>query len=399
MHIAILGFIATRDLLPASAIHPSYPKGREGAPLITNLIKAYLNMGHRVLAITHDDTLSADEPSFILEDGLLTYVVVPCRQRIFRPNGKRIGRNLDFYRFERRRMREILDRFQPEVVHAHWTYEFAMAALSYTSNAIITIHDNAQVIFNYVRTLNRFFLLLMARQVFRKGLWFTAVSPYMADSVSHWASQKVLVVPNPVTLPDQLGEPAPVTKPIISVVVNGWDDRKNNINALLSFKALLQRHPNAELWAMGTAFEPGKEAEVFCREQGISNVVFMGTTKYSTVLENISRSTFVLHSSLEESFGMVLVEAMSYGIPVVAGKDSGAVPWVVQDGGLLVDVTKVEAMTEAMHQLLTDAALYRRLSQQGLEMVRARFPLETVARQYLEIYQTYGVTESAAVLA
>ena len=33
---------------------------------------------------------------------------------------------------------------------------------------------------------------------------------------------------------------------------------------------------------------------------------------------------------------MVLVEAMAYGVPVVAGQASGAVPWVTADGGLLV---------------------------------------------------------------
>ena len=98
----------------------------------------------------------------------------------------------------------------------------------------------------------------------------------------------------------------------------------------------------------------------------------------------------VLHTSLEESFGMVLVEAMSYGVPVVAGKYSGAVPWVVEDGGLLVDVSNLDEIVEASHQLLSDQALYQKISRRALEVVQQRFPIQKIADDYLELYQKYG---------
>lgn len=356
--------------------------------MISNLIKEYIARGHRVLAITIDPEMDDDEVPYVYTDDSLTYVVAPSRKRIFRPNGRRMGRVADFYRFERNHILAILQQYKPDVIHAHWTYEFALAALAYTPNALITVHDNARTILSYIRTLERVFMLLLARYVLKKGRWFTAVSPYMANSIRKWVSSDVHVVGNPITIPRANPRVAIPAKPIISLIVNGWEKRKNTGNALLAFKALQQRHPQAILWAIGNVFEPDGPAAAFCRQHGIdtSNMVFYGSLPYASVLEKIAESTLVMHTSLEESFGMVLAEAMSYGVPVVAGKFSGAVPWVVQEGGLLVDVTNVDEVAAAADKLLSDPVLYVRLSEQAIEAIRTRFSIETIADQYLYLY-------------
>ena len=388
MYIGVLAPIATNDLLPPAERGPRpYPQGRAGAPLISNLIREYVARGHRVLAVTLDDELADDAPPFVHEGPGLTYVVVPARRRTFRPNGRRPGRTADFFWFERKGMAAVLRQFRPEVVHAHWTYEYALAGLAYDPQTLVTVHDNALIIFRYVRTLNRLFHLLLARYVFRKGHRFTAVSPYMAATVQPWTKAPVAVVPNPVVIPARArAAKAPLARPVISMIVNGWDDRKNSTSALLAFRAVRQQHPEAVLWGMGTAFVPGEEAAAFCRQHGIAGVVFMGPTPHAQVLENIAASTLVLHASLEESFGMVLAEAMAYGVPVVAGRASGAVPWVVEDGGLLVDVADAAAIAAAVNRLLADAPLYEQLSARAVAIVAERFPLAKIADQYLALY-------------
>jgi len=397
MYIGVLGPIATNDLLLlAEQDGRSYPAGRAGAPLVSDLIREYLARGHRVLALTLDDQLADEAPPFVHEGPNLTYVVVPSRSRTFRPNGRRPGRTADFFRFERQQLLAQLRRYRPAVVHAHWTYEFALAGLAYDPQTLVTVHDNALIILSYVRTLNRVFHLLMARYVFRKGRCFTAVSPYMAASVQRWTKALVQVVPNPVVIPARVSlTKAPLDRPVISMVVNGWDDRKNSKNALLAFRAVQRQHPQAVLWAMGTAFEAGGEAAAFCDQQGISHVIFLGPTPHAAVLERIAASTLVLHASLEESFGMVLAEAMAYGVPVVAGQASGAVPWVVADGGLLVDVTSAAAIAEAVHRLLSDAPLYARLSARAVAIVAERFPLAKIADQYLGLYASLNEATEA----
>ncbi|QJD80463.1 glycosyltransferase family 4 protein [Spirosoma rhododendri] len=387
MYIAIAAPIATNDLLVGldPATLRTFPKGRAEAPLVSHLIQELLRQGHRVLAITTDRMLDDDEPPFVYEQGNLTYVVAPSRQRIFRLNGKRLGRTADFFRVERKHILNILRQYKPDVVHGHWTYEFAMAAMAYDPNSLITIHDNARLILKYIPTLERLFMLGMARYVFHKGRRFTAVSPYTARSVQPWTSARIQVVPNPVVMP-VLDEVIKPNHPVITMAANGWAKHKNLEIALLAFKQVQQRHPDAVLWAYGTAFEPGKQADDFCRKHAIPNVRLFGLTPHQTMLQGIAQSNLVLHTSVEESFGMVPAEAMACGIPVVAGQLS-AVPWVVGEGGLLVDVTDPTAIAAAVDRLLTDPALAQSLGQKARASIASRFDLKKVTDQYLALYE------------
>ncbi len=388
MHIAIAAPIATADLLVDldPAVRRSFPEGRAEAPLISHLILELLRQGHRALAITTDRNLDDDQPPFVYEQGQLTYVVAPSRQRIFRPNGKRPGRTADFFRVERKHILAILRQYKPEVVHAHWTYEFAMAAMAYDPDALITVHDNARLILKYIPTLERLFMLGMARYVFRKGRRFTAVSPYTAQSVQPWTSARIQVVPNPVMMPN-LDEAVRPAHPVIAMAVNGWALHKNLETALLAFKTIQQQHPDAVLAGYGTAFEPGKQADDFCQKHAITNVQFLGLTPHQAMLQGMAQSDLVLHTSIEESFGMVPAEAMACGVPVVAGQRSGAVPWVVGEGGLLVDVTDAGAIAAAVDRLLTDRPLAQSIARKAQASVADRFNLTQVTAQYMALYE------------
>jgi glycosyltransferase involved in cell wall biosynthesis len=89
---------------------------------------------------------------------------------------------------------------------------------------------------------------------------------------------------------------------------------------------------------------------------------------------------------LEESFGVVLIEAMSYGVPVVGGINSGGVPWVIHDERLLVDVTKHEEITHELLELFADTANYQQISTQGYTNVLTRFSSKSVVDAYLDYY-------------
>jgi glycosyltransferase involved in cell wall biosynthesis len=85
---------------------------------------------------------------------------------------------------------------------------------------------------------------------------------------------------------------------------------------------------------------------------------------------------FVLPSTCREAFGMVIIEAMAMGRPVVATA-TGGIPEVVRDGinGILVEPGDPAGLADAVSRLLDDDALSRRLAAEG----RA-----TVERQYSE---------------
>ena len=101
-----------------------------------------------------------------------------------------------------------------------------------------------------------------------------------------------------------------------------------------------------------------------------------------------SIATIFVHPSLEESFGLVLVEAINAGLPVVAGENSGAVPWVLANGeaGILVDVKRPEAIARGIAQLLDDENATRAIVGRAQEHVAKNFSSEAVCEAYLASY-------------
>ncbi len=85
---------------------------------------------------------------------------------------------------------------------------------------------------------------------------------------------------------------------------------------------------------------------------------------------------------------MAIVEAMALGVPVVVGKDSGAPPWLVDEGqaGVLVDVEDAESVADGILSLLQDGSYWQRLSHAAWERAGDVFRLRGSVDRYLELY-------------
>lgn len=87
-----------------------------------------------------------------------------------------------------------------------------------------------------------------------------------------------------------------------------------------------------------------------------------------------------------EQFGRVLVEAMACGVPVV-GSDSGEIPHVIGEAGLIFPEGEAAALAGQLQRLAADAALAADLRRRGRERVWARFTQAQVARETYAAYQ------------
>lgn len=101
-------------------------------------------------------------------------------------------------------------------------------------------------------------------------------------------------------------------------------------------------------------------------------------------------AVLVLPSVTEaESFGMVLVEAMACGTPVV-GSRVGGIPYVVEDGrtGLLVPPGDPGALADACRRLLEDGVLADRLGEAGLRTARERYAWDGLLARYVDLFRS-----------
>jgi glycosyltransferase involved in cell wall biosynthesis len=118
---------------------------------------------------------------------------------------------------------------------------------------------------------------------------------------------------------------------------------------------------------------------------------FIGRVPYDRLLNELADSDILIHPSLEETFGMSVAEAMALGIPVIGGAHSGAVPWVVGEGGALTDVTSPAAIEQATLELLDNPLRYRAAAEAAQARVRNCFTGDRVAEAYDASYRQIAV--------
>ena len=86
----------------------------------------------------------------------------------------------------------------------------------------------------------------------------------------------------------------------------------------------------------------------------------------------------VVPSRYERGFGLVAIEAMARGVPVIASR-SGALPEVVDSAGILVDSQQPDQIVDAVMRLINEPGLAARLAQLGSERHRTRFSVASFA--------------------
>ncbi|MDT7522964.1 glycosyltransferase family 4 protein [Rhodoferax sp. TBRC 17198] len=398
MHIGLVGPIATADikhLLDGDITR--LPKGYAGGPLLATLITELLARGHTVSAftLTNDLPLKTDAAvTAIGADNRFSLHYVPMRPKAWRPNGWLPGRIMDFFRFEIQGLKRAILERKPEVLHAHWVYEFALAAIDTGLPHVITCHDSPLTIAKLnsrsrpTHSLYRWLRVLMARKTFKSAKLVTAVSPYMRDEVQGMTKTPIQVVSNPVDdLAIELSAIRDIdNRPAIAMICNGWTAWKNPEPGLVAFNKLLGRVPAASLHLYGNDFGAGQIAEKWCKAKGIEkNMKFHGAVPHKQLLHSLAKHDLLLHTSLEESFGMALAEAMAMGCPVVGGEESGAVPWVLNNCGVLCDIKDENDIYRAL-MIAIDPENYKELAKKSIANASDRFTTSVIVDGYTKAY-------------
>lgn len=169
------------------------------------------------------------------------------------------------------------------------------------------------------------------------------------------------------------------------------DPKKNTVNTFKAYSLYLKeskiRRPLLVAdYSPARAKASAEEAQ--CPEI-LSNMILPGYIP-NTDLPSVYNSAFAfLYTSLRESFGIPLLEAMACGTPVVSSNTS-AIPEVAGNGALLVDPTEPRLIADALLNLERDAELLQKTRAYGLERVK-NFSWENTARGVVDIYHEIGI--------
>lgn len=376
--IGIVGPISPRSVADGLGVRcGSLPAGMGGVP-VTSLVVALARSSYPVIVYS----LSPDVTDYA------TVTVGPVRMHFgpYRPRAR--TRAADFFGVERAAIKRFVRDDPADVIHAHWTYEFALGALSARPDAVVTVHDWSPAILAKSRDAYRFIRFLMDRKCIARTRQLTCVSPYIAELLKR-AGHDADVVPNMVSVDAMEMRPSRHRAARRILAANaGWGRRKNVEPLLLAFSRIRRTAPDAELLLCGADYGPGEVAEQWASSHDLSDGVrFLGAVDHPDLLDLLRKVDLFVHPSLEESFGLVLAEAMAQGTPVIGGLASGAVPWVLGDAGLLVDVSDPSAIADAIGKILGDDDLWLHYSRSGRANVESRFSESAVVESYLTVYR------------
>lgn len=304
-----------------------------------------------------------------------------------------------------------LTRDQCDILHAHinspMTVDFtafssrlvqAPLVITYHADALITdIAEKTPVFHRWLSQiywLSRHFAANIAKHIIVTSPIYLESSPFLQRY-----RDKTSVIPacvNPYYL-SPLDDTAKAKKkfgfnpdePLILFV--GRFVPYKGLNVLLhAFTRIRQYTPSVQLAIVGT----GPQLEVLhqlCQKHGISKAVhFPGVLPRKLLRDMYSACDIcVLPSrSRSEAFGIVLLEAMARGKPVVA-THVGGIPYVVKDRetGLLVPPYDPVPLADAINQLLNDPKKRHQLGRAGRKHVQANFTREPITQTLEMLYQ------------
>jgi glycosyltransferase involved in cell wall biosynthesis len=161
-------------------------------------------------------------------------------------------------------------------------------------------------------------------------------------------------------------------------------EQKDHATLLRGFARVHAEHPETQLAILGWG-PLESETRALARELGIDAALTLPGRMEPR--DWLLRADVFAHSSAWEGFGLVLLEAMLAGLPVVATAVSAVPEIVTAETGILVPPGDEQAFGHALGELVSDARLRRRLGAAGRARARAEFSVDRMAARTLGVYE------------
>jgi glycogen synthase len=305
-----------------------------------------------------------------------------------------------------RGLHAALDRDRPDLVHAHTygTNQVAVARRHYRRHGtpyVLTAH------FHPIWSIEGGWVRRRIRGFYDRSLAGPTLRDARAVIVQTRAEERLvrslgLPLPPVVIVPpgyspraSELADPATfrahfqITAPFV-LFVGRLASNKGLVDLTEAFALLASKDPSAHLVLIGE--DGGMRASVIERSRSLGlseRVHVLGHVEDARLVDSAYRAArvFVLPSEYE-AFGLVLLEALAEGAPIVATR-VGGVPEVIEDGraGLLVEPGSAEVLAEQIIRLWNDPSTAHQLGEYGRTTVVPRFTWEALADRLDGLYR------------
>jgi glycosyltransferase involved in cell wall biosynthesis len=285
-------------------------------------------------------------------------------------------------------------RHRYDVIHVHWPMPLALlgwAAQQGGGQRVPLVSTFYGVELRWVKGSLRA-LKWLVRWAARRSDRVVAISTYTAAELRELADVPIEVIPYTTSLPEPPALPR-TGGGVATVLFVGRLVERKGVPVLIEAMSLLPGGGSVRLEIVGEGPErPTLEAAA--QRLGIADrIEFRGKVSSAELQAAYARaSAFVLPSIFDargdtEGLGVVALEAMNYGTPVVASR-IGGIPDIVEDGvtGVLVPPGDAAALAAALRRVLDEPGLARKLGEAGRRRLHEQFSWEAITARWEAVY-------------
>ena len=286
-----------------------------------------------------------------------------------------------------------IGKYDLDLVHGHSMYSFGYALVKKLP-FVLTMHgtqlnefkNSLQYGASPNHIITDYSSMLMERYSGRKADRIIVVSnENKADVISQYGvpSQKVEAIPNGVDV--SRFKPSNCESKNI-LFVGRLHERKGIDKLLQSFSEVVKEDKEAVLNIVGSG-EDEARLKALARKfkLGKKNLTFRGFVPEQQLTRLYEEASIFVLPSYYEGFGIVLIEAMSAGLPLVSVKTGGATE-VISDGknGYLVDY---KSMARGILKILSDDKLRRKMGRESRKIVEKKYTWQKIASDVVDVYK------------
>lgn len=257
---------------------------------------------------------------------------------------------------------------------------------------IITVHGLMCIELNYkkglMNNLLKYFSIIVEKYALSKIPIIIVCSPYMKQNASKITNSTIYVIPNGIDFEyiQNNQKDIPLKHPSISYVGMLYEIKGVNI-LLTAMRTVADTIPGVHLYIAGLGPQELELRSLAEKLDLMENVTFLGFIQSPKQYWYYKSTDICVLPSLNEAFGIVLLEAMSCSKALVAS-NVGGIPYVVDEGktGLLSKPGDIEDLAKKIITLLKDKELRDKMGNEGVQRAKL-FKWELIATKTCEIYK------------
>ncbi|NEZ45607.1 glycosyltransferase family 4 protein [Clostridium niameyense] len=274
---------------------------------------------------------------------------------------------------------------KPDVIHAHSTIWGGYAAMvlskKYNIPYVVTEH-----LTEFARGLIENWQVPYIKEIFNNANKSLAVSTPFSKLLQKYSDKEIGVIHNPVDISffeiPESREKEPFTFLCVAFLAH-----KKGIDVLIkSFNKAFKNKKNVKL-KIGGDGDQRSNLEKLTKDLGLSDQIeFLGILSRGEVKKQMQESNVFVLPSRFETFGIVYIEALATGIPVIATKCGGPEDIVAESVGKLIEVEDIGGLSNAMIYIYENYGSYD--SKELRKYCSDNFSKEAIANKLINIYKS-----------